>query len=165
MTVDLGYDIGEWIVHNYYGVGQIKRIEKRKIHGEKVRTFRVQTEDSVYWVPVKKVDNPRIRRVVNKRKFRRVLRALRSKPEKMSKNYKTRQTHIKEVFEDGSSQQLAKLLRDLYELGRSKKLNMTEKDAVDKIEERFIREYAACFEVTQEEAQNILGRTFAVIAK
>ncbi|MBN2045892.1 MAG: hypothetical protein JW757_12785 [Anaerolineales bacterium] len=165
MTVDVIYDIGDWIVHNYYGVGQIKRIEKRKIHGEKVNTFRVQTKDSVYWVPVKKVDNPRIRRVVNKRKFRRALRALRSKPEEMSKNYKTRQAHIKEVFEDGSIRNLAKLLRDLYQLARTKKLNTTEQDAVEKIEERFIREYAACYEVPLGEARNKLKDTFAVIAK
>jgi CarD family transcriptional regulator len=152
MTVEAIYSVGDWIVHNFYGVGQIKKIEERPIHGEKVRTFRVRTKDSVYWVPVKKSDNPRIRRVVNKRKLRRAIRTLKSKPQKMNKNYKTRNARIRKVFLSGSFQKMAKLLRDLLALRREKKFNNTEKDAVEKIQERFIREYAICYEIPQEEA-------------
>lgn len=146
------YSVGDWIVHNFYGVGQIKKIEEKPIHGEKVRTFRVRTKDSVYWVPVKKSDNPRIRRVVNKSKLRRAIRTLKSKPKKMNKNYKTRNARIKKVFLNGSIQKLARLLRDLLSLRHDKKLNNTEKDAVEKIQGRFIREYAICYEIPQEEA-------------
>ncbi len=156
MSVDITFDIGDWIVHNYYGVGQIIRIEKRPIHGEKVRTFRVQTKDCVYWVPVKKAVNPRIRRVVNKRKLRRALKLLKSRPAEMAKNYKTRHARISEVFEDGSIREFTKLLRDLYGLKGTKKLNNTEKDAVDKLEERLAREYAASYETSIEEARKKL---------
>jgi RNA polymerase-interacting CarD/CdnL/TRCF family regulator len=152
MTVDTLYSVGDWIVHNYYGVGQIKKIEKKPIHGEKVRTFRVKTKDSVYWVPVKKSDNPRIRRVVNKAKLRRAIRTIKSKPQKMNKNYKTRNARIKKVFMSGSTQKMAKLLRDLLALRHQKKFNNTEKNAVEKIKERFIREYAICYEIPQQEA-------------
>lgn len=152
MTVEPLYSVGDWIVHNYYGVGQIKKIEKKPIHGEKVRTFRVRTKDSVYWLPVKKSDNPRIRRVVNKTKLRRAIRTIKSKPKKMNKNYKTRNARIKKVFMSGSIQKMAKLLRDLLALRHQKKLNNTEKNAVEKIEDRFIREYAICYEIPQQEA-------------
>lgn len=152
MTEEATYSVGDWIVHNFYGVGQIKRIEKKPIHGEKVRTFRVRTKDSIYWVPVKKSDNPRIRRVVNKRNLRRAIRTLKSAPQKMKKNYKTRNKRIKEVFLNGSIQKMSKLLRDLLALRHEKKLNNTEKDAVEKIRERFIREYAICYEIPQDEA-------------
>jgi len=152
MTVEAIYSVGDWIVHNNYGVGQIKKIEERPIHGEKVRTFRVKTKDSIYWVPVKKSDNPRIRRVVNKTKLRRAIRTLKSKPKKMNKNYRTRNAKIKEVFLSGSLQKMAKLLRDLLALRHEKKFNNTEKDAVEKIQERFIREYAICYEIPPEEA-------------
>jgi RNA polymerase-interacting CarD/CdnL/TRCF family regulator len=160
MSVDLTFDIGDWVVHNYYGVGQVKRIEKKPIHGEKVRTFRVKTKDSVYWIPVKKAENPRIRRVVDKRKLRRALRILSSKPEKMAKNYKTRNSHISEVFEDGSIREFMRLLRDLYALGETKKFNTTEKNAVDKLEERVAREYAACYEMSFEQAREKLEEKY-----
>jgi len=152
MTAEAIYSVGDWIVHNYYGVGQIKKIEERPIHGEKVRTFRVRTKDSVYWVPVLNSDNPRIRRVVDKAKLRRAIRILKSKPQKMNKNYKTRNSRIKKVFLSGSIHKMAKLLRDLLSLRHEKKFNNTEKDAVEKIQERFIREYAICYEIPQEEA-------------
>jgi len=162
MTVEAIYSVGDWIVHNFYGVGQIKKIEERPIHGEKVRTFRVRTKDSVYWVPVKKSDNPRIRRVVNKTKLRRAIRTLKSKPQKMNKNYKTRNARIRKVFLSGSIQKMAKLLRDLLALRHEKKFNNTEKDAVEKIQERFIREYAICYEIPQEEAS---ARFWEIIAQ
>lgn len=156
MSVDITFEIGDWIVHNYYGVGQIKRIEKRPIHGERVKTFRVKTKDGVYWVPVRKMENPRIRRVVNKRKLRRALRVLNSKPEEMEKNYKTRHARISNVFEDGSIREFMKLLRDLYALRETKKLNNTEREAVDKLEERLTREYAASYEISIPDARKKL---------
>ncbi|MEJ2757753.1 MAG: hypothetical protein P8046_04645 [Anaerolineales bacterium] len=117
-----------------------------------VFTRKVRTKDSVYWVPVKKSDNPRIRRVVNKAKLRRAIRTIKSKPQKMNKNYKTRNARIKKVFMSGSTQKMAKLLRDLLALRHQKKFNNTEKNAVEKIKERFIREYAICYEIPQQEA-------------
>lgn len=153
MTTETLFDIGDWIVHNAYGVGQIRKIEKKPIHGEKVRTFRVRTKDGVYWLPIKKADNPRVRSVVTKRELRKAIRTLKSRPKTMSKKYKTRNARIKEDFEQGSLKRLAKLMRDLIHLGKQKKYNMTEKDAIDKIEKRFTREYAACHGISPEEAR------------
>jgi RNA polymerase-interacting CarD/CdnL/TRCF family regulator len=162
MSEAVDFTVGDWIVHNTYGVGQIKDIEKKPIHGEKVRTFRVRTKNGVYWVPVKRADQPYIRRVVNKRKLRRALRAVKSKPKKMAKNYKTRNATIKEVFEDGSALKMARLMRDILALRDSKKLNMTEKNAVDKIQERFSREYAVCYDVSIEEARRKVAEAIKV---
>ena len=121
MTLDSFYSIGDWIVHKAYGIGQIKKIEKRSICGQKVRAFRVKTKDSIFWVSLHSDDNPRIRRAVNKRKIRRELRTVKSKPEKMDKNDKTRNNRIVKVFEDNSIQKKAMLLRDLLALGNNKK--------------------------------------------
>jgi RNA polymerase-interacting CarD/CdnL/TRCF family regulator len=153
MSTELTYEVGDWIVHNAYGVGQIKKVETKPIHGEKVKTFRVRTKDSVYWLPVEEADTSRIRRVVNKRKLRRALRAVKSKPKEMAKNYKTRNATIKDVFLDGSFMKMAKLLRDLLALQKRKKWNMTETNAVERIKQRFSREYAVCYEVPIEEGR------------
>lgn len=153
MTTETLFDVGDWIVHNAYGVGQIRKIEKKPIHGEKVRSFRVRTQDGVYWLPIKKADNPRVRSVGTKREIRKVIRILKSRPKPMSKNYKSRHTRIKEDFENGALNRLAKLMRDLIHLGKQKKFNMTEKEAIDKIEKWFTREYAACHGISIDEAR------------
>jgi RNA polymerase-interacting CarD/CdnL/TRCF family regulator len=74
----------------------------------------------------------------------------------MDKNYKARQTRIKEVFDNGSIQKMAMLLRDLLNLTKSKKLNDTEFNAVEKLIGRFEREYAICYDVPQNEASSAL---------
>jgi RNA polymerase-interacting CarD/CdnL/TRCF family regulator len=162
VTIESVFSIGDWIVHNAYGIGQIKKIEKMKIHDKKVRAFRVKTKDSVYWVPIKKKENPRIRRVVDKRKLNKALRTLKSRPRKMDNNYKSRQARISEVFSSGTIQRMAKLLRDLLGLRDRKKWNMTEMDAVKKLLERFAREYAVIYEIPNEVAHN---RLMEVITK
>ena len=51
------YTIGDWVVHQAYGVGQIKKIEVKPIHGEQVKCFRVNTKDSSFWFPKNCPDN------------------------------------------------------------------------------------------------------------
>lgn len=157
MTVNTLYSVGDWIVHNRYGIGQIKAIQKIPIHGEEKQTFRVKTKDAEYWVPLENADNPRIRRVVTKQKLRRAMRILRGKPEKMAKNYKVRHAKIKKVFQNGSIYKMARLLRDLLNLKNDKKLNNTEYDAVQKLIGRFEREYAVCYEVPVVQAREVFN--------
>jgi RNA polymerase-interacting CarD/CdnL/TRCF family regulator len=157
MTVNALYSVGDWIVHNHYGVGQIKDIEEKPIHGKDTATYRVKTKDAEYWVPLNNADNPRIRRVVNKRKLRKAMRMLRAKPQKMAKNYKKRNSRIKKVFRNGSIYKMARLLRDLLNLRNIKKLNNTEYDAVEKLTERFEREYAACYDVPLIRAKEVFA--------
>jgi CarD family transcriptional regulator len=153
MTVDTVFTVGDWIVHNAYGIGQIKKIEKKPIHGEKIRAFRVKIKDGFYWLPLKRADNPRVRRVVTKRKLRRAIRMINRKPKKMAKNYKTRNKRIKKDLESGSIYKMARLMRDLLALRETKNWNNTEKDAFDRMTELFAREYSICHDVNIGEAR------------
>lgn len=149
------FEVGDWIVHKYYGVGEIKDTEKRPIHGEKVECYRVKTKDAAYWLPVQNADNERIRRVANKSRFKKAISELKGEPEKMAKNYRTRNARIKQImFENGSLVKMAGLFRDLMALKEGKKLNNTEKFAVEKIRERFVREWSVCKDVPLEEARS-----------
>lgn len=159
------FEVGDWIVHNWYGVGEIKKLEERPIHGEEIKCYRVKTKDATYWLPVENAVNDRTRRVVNKTRFNKALKALKDKPQKMAKNYRTRNARIREIiFESGSLVKMAGLLRDLLNLRKKKKLNNTEKTAVDKIRERIVREWSACRDIPVEEArtklQNIVIENF-----
>ena len=60
MALDTSFAVGDWIVHKWYGIGQIKKIEKKPIEGEKVRVFNVAIEDGAFFVPVNDEDNPRV---------------------------------------------------------------------------------------------------------
>jgi RNA polymerase-interacting CarD/CdnL/TRCF family regulator len=40
---NITYSTGDWVVHLYYGVGQINRIEVKPILGEDTKCFKVKT--------------------------------------------------------------------------------------------------------------------------
>jgi RNA polymerase-interacting CarD/CdnL/TRCF family regulator len=149
------FEIGDWIVHNNYGVGEIRKIEERPLHGELESCYKVRTKNAIYWLPVARSDNPRVRRVVNKDRLKKALTVLKSAPENMTNNYRSREARIKKViFESGSLVKMAELLRDLLARGKSKKLNTTERNAIEKLEERFIREWSASREVSIDKARS-----------
>ena len=153
------FTVGDWIVHNRYGIGEIKALEERPIHGESMDCFRVKTKDATYWLPIENANNDRTRRVVNKARFKRALDALKDQPKKMAKNYRTRNARIREIiYESGSLEKMAGLLRDLLALRKSKKLNTTEKNAVDKIRERMVREWSVSRDIPVEEARTKLQK-------
>lgn len=150
---DLMYKKGDWIVHTSYGVGQIRKIEKKPIHGKVVKVFRVKTSNSIYWLPVKNADNDRIRRIAGKKKLKKALKKLGTKPEKMGKNYRSRNSHIAEVFTKDSVNKKVELLRDLLGLRKKKVWSNTENDAAIKIFNQLANEYSIVHEIPVQEAQ------------
>ena len=55
------YSDGDWIVHSLYGVGQIKGIEVKCISGEEKSYYRVEGEDSTFWMPVDQMNSDILR--------------------------------------------------------------------------------------------------------
>lgn len=164
MSSDLDtFEVGDWIVHNWYGVGEIKNVEERKIHGEKIECYRVKTKDAVYWLPIENADNDRTRRVVNKSRFKKALNTLKGKPQDMPKNYRTRYAQIKEIYESSSLVKMAALLRDLLALRKKKNLSDTEKVAVENLKERIVREWSVCRDIPVKDARTKLQQIVIAI--
>lgn len=67
------YDIGQWVVHSQYGVGQIQQIQEMPLHGDmqtQEKCFQVQTKDGVFWSAVEQKDNPRLRPLTTQEKLK-----------------------------------------------------------------------------------------------
>jgi RNA polymerase-interacting CarD/CdnL/TRCF family regulator len=143
----VGFDVGDWIVHAYYGVGQIEGVEERPVQGEDTDCFKVQTRDAEYWVPVERVENPRIRPVASRNRMQRAIRAIKKTPEEMNTNYRTRQARISEVLGSGSLLEMARLLRDLRGRQIARKLNATEMGALDDLKERMTHEWSVAMKI------------------
>ena len=156
------YQQGDWIVHSTYGVGEIQKIEEKKIHGKEVAVFRVKTNDSVYWLPVANADNSRIRRIADQKALMEVLDILISEPQNMGKDYRMRNVRIKKIFSSSSLLEKVELLRDLLGVRAEKFWSNTENDAVHMIFEQLASEYSISFDVSLEEARK---RINAVILK
>ena len=152
------YAVDDWIVHLVYGVGQVKKIEKKPIGGTLQKCYHVRTEDGVFWLPVDNADNERVRPIAGPKRIQRALTALRKAPRKMAANFQTRRKRIREVSLDGDLSTDLKLVRDLNARQFKKGLNATEQDAFNTIVKRFLQEWALSKGIETREARQNLDR-------
>lgn len=153
---DNDYSKGDWIVHSYYGVGKVKKIEKKKINGKNKKFYRVESDDTIYWIPVERESVSHIRALATRTSLRRALKLLTEKPKEMASNFKTRQSRIKKVLAKGNLRKMLKLVRDLWARGQEKKLSMTELNALRKAMDDLVVEIAVAEDLSNEEASSKL---------
>jgi RNA polymerase-interacting CarD/CdnL/TRCF family regulator len=143
MDSNIPYSINDWIVHTHYGVGQIKRIEVKPIHGEDVKCFEVKTKDSTFWFPTTDTDNPRIRSVASRDIIYKVVKNLRRKASKLDIDKKQLKERIEHVQADGDLLSISIIVRELSAQQVLRHLNQTEEDALAHFKERLVREWAS----------------------
>jgi RNA polymerase-interacting CarD/CdnL/TRCF family regulator len=160
MDSNVPYSNGDWIVHSNYGVGQIKRIEIKPIHGEETQCYEVKTKDSTYWFPTSEADNPRIRPVASKEIIQKVIKNLRRKPSNLDKDRPYWKKRIEEVQNDSDLLSISKLVRDLSGQQVIRTLNQTEENALEHFKEGLVREWASSI---HEEVEKIRPLLYAYI--
>lgn len=149
----LPYHVGDRIVHSYYGVGEITGIVERKLGKKTTEYYKVEANNSVYYVPVEKADNKRVRPLASEEALQKVIDTLEARPNEMEDDYKLRRKRIKTVRASGDLEMMAKLIRDMHFRRHVDKLTDAESRALDKIEERLVQEWGACMEINPSEAR------------
>lgn len=164
---------GTWIVHQSYGVGQILGIETRQISGEEASYYhiKIKATDSHIWIPLDKLAEDG-RPLTNPEKFKRALAILERPAHEMPANIKQRLKRIADVRAQNSPTTLARLLRDLWARQKARGvLSQVETNAMRRITNRFLGEWAVCMEmdlsVAEEKLQQRLhrGRQKAMISE
>jgi RNA polymerase-interacting CarD/CdnL/TRCF family regulator len=143
---------GDWIVHAYYGIGQITKVVTKAIGEEKARYYRVDARNSTYYVPVKNPVNDRIRPLSSTYKLRKAKKILRSDPEEFPENHNDRRKFIAEVASSSDMDISAQILRDLHYRKREHGLNDYEQKVLESTEKIFVREWAIIQGIAEEEA-------------
>lgn len=141
------YSLGDMVVHRYYGVGQIDGIESKPLNGIEVECFKVITENGIYWFPTDSLDNPRVHPVASPELIQRAIEILRSAPHGLENDPLQWKERIDAVQTDGDFLAISSLVRDLTALKTKKKLNQTQDQALNNLEDRLLREWAASLEV------------------
>ena len=137
------YSLGDMVVHRYYGVGQIEGIEIKPINGIEVECFKVKTENSIYWFPTNTLDNPRVHPVASQALIQRAINILKSAPQSLENDPHRWKERIDDVQTTGDILAISNLLRDLAAMKTQKKLNQTQDQALNNLEDRFLREWSA----------------------
>ena len=137
------YSLGDMVIHSYYGVGQIETIEIKPINGIEVECFKVKTENSIYWFPTNTLDNPRVHPVASQDLIQRAINILKSAPQGLENDPHQWKERIDDVQTAGDILAISNLLRDLAAVKTQKKLNQIQDQALNNLEDRFLREWSA----------------------
>lgn len=141
------YSIGDMVVHRSYGVGQIEVIDSKTINGIEVECFKVKTENGMYWFPTDSVNNPRVHPVASKDLILKAIALLRSAPSDLENDPVQWKERIEDVQTDGDFLAICSLIRDLSALKSKSKLNRTQDQALNNLEHRLVREWAASMDI------------------
>jgi RNA polymerase-interacting CarD/CdnL/TRCF family regulator len=144
------YAKGDWIVHAYYGVGQVKEMEKKELEGEKQTFHRVKTFDGEYWLSVSGTEVEYIRPIASEYQFNRALTMVRKSPEELPESYTQRGKMISEAVKDSSLYTKACMIRDLHGREKEAKLNFAEEDALSRMKKQFLDEWSVIKNVDRE---------------
>ena len=144
MTEITPYAIGDWVVHHAYGIGQIKKIEEKTLHGESLECFRVKSKGNTsWWFPRSEVDNPRIRPIASLKVLKRAQNELQKTIRSLEPDRNMWRQRIDEVRAGDDLIATSQLVRDLTILKSQRKLNQTESKALDHFTDRLLREWSA----------------------
>jgi RNA polymerase-interacting CarD/CdnL/TRCF family regulator len=141
----LAYSSGDWIVHRHHGVGQIKGTEVKDIGGRKNKYYRVQTDDSTFWLPLEKLTNDLLRPLASPVEMQEALDVLELSPRTMDANPTERKVQISKVKPNNSPVVIAEILRDLSAHNKEKKqVSQTDAEALRHFTALFLAEWSVC---------------------
>jgi RNA polymerase-interacting CarD/CdnL/TRCF family regulator len=154
MAQQAAHSNGDWLVHQYYGVGQLKGKETKNIGGEESTYFRLEMNSSTIYIPEDKLDSETFRPVASQSAMQEVKEILARPPKKMAQNFNTRKSLIKQVMTENSLIGLARMIRDLSgRRKRRKTLSKTEDSALRTLTDRLLAEWAVAAGLDEAEAR------------
>jgi len=137
------YSKGDWIVHAYYGIGEIKGIEAKCISGEESRYYKIQATDSTFWLPVDQMDSKELRPLATSEEIQQAIDVLQKPAREMSSNQNIRKSRIRRVQLQNDPEAVARLVRDLQARQKEKGvLNQDERNAFSVLKQQLIEEWA-----------------------
>src|SRR5512137_2682549 len=138
------FDAGDYVVHPSYGVGNILRLEEKRLAETEMRLYYVlAVENSTVWVPVNSTGATGLRRVTPKQELERYRRVLKSKPTVLDSDHHKRRLEINERLKRGSFLAVCEATRDLTAHGWRKPLNDVDASMLQKVRDNLCREWAA----------------------
>jgi len=111
------FDTGDAIVHPTRGVGVVVDIQEREWQGSSSRYYQIELlgrEPALkLMIPIEEAEELGLRLAIKRSEVEQVWRVLKSEPNDLPSNHKTRHSQLREKLRTGDVYQTAEVLRDL----------------------------------------------------
>ena len=149
-TQQATFEKGDWIVHPFYGIGQISSKVKKKFEGKKKIFYMVKKKDGKYWLNAKNTTSTHIRSLSSMAEVKQALAIIQKPPADLLKDKIQRRKKFLQAVVNGSLFSEARLIRDLHGKKFSSKLDYWEETRLKMIMDQFICEWSL---VTNEDCE------------
>ena len=147
------FKAGDCIVHPTHGIGNIVRLEEKRLAEDQLRLYYVVAADkSTLWVPVDENGASGLRAVTPKRDLDQYRGLLQSRPSTLERDYNKRRLEINERVKQGSFQSLCEAVRDLTAQGWNRPLGEFDASSLKRLRARLCCEWAAAAGISIQEA-------------
>ncbi len=123
------YRVGDNVVYPHHGAGKVLKKERKEVLGEKREylTIQINHNHMTVMVPTDSVDRAGLRKVIDEKTVRRVLKVLEEDVSQMPNNWNRRFKYNREKIRTGDVFELAEVVRNLAIRDGEKGLSTGEK--------------------------------------
>lgn len=152
------FKVGERVVHPAHGIGQIIKIEEKRLFGGEARLYyEVATQKNTVWVPIEAGKTVGLRPLMTKDELARFRSILKSRPTTLNKDHRQRHLELMDRLKQGSLQVVCEVVRDLTARTWQKPLNEADTVSLRKAHEQLCQEWAAAQGVSAARAAEEIG--------
>ncbi|MCX7883717.1 MAG: hypothetical protein N2448_01590 [Caloramator sp.] len=121
------FSIGEWIFYPVFGAGLIINIEEKRLFDKIRKYYVIKFINGIdMMIPVCSKESSKLRKVISKDECKEIYEILCSKPENMSLKWTDRYRYYKNCINEGDIRKLSRILRNIGNLSKVKKLSKSE---------------------------------------
>jgi RNA polymerase-interacting CarD/CdnL/TRCF family regulator len=155
---------GDPVMHWTYGFGEVLRLEERELSGETTLYYAVQVRDMTVWVPADDNLKSRLRPPTSQARFKRLLAILSGPAEPLPDDRHERKTRLLEQLNDGSTESLCQVIRDLFAYRRVRALNDNDQALLKRSQSALLGEWGFVLSVTPAQADLEMHRLLSPVA-
>ena len=149
----MDFQIGDKVIHCTHGLGEVVQIEQKVIRDRPTNCYVVRISDMMIWIPVDDPQQQCLRLPAQPDEFIGLSAILTGPSEQLQDDRLLRKDQLLARMRDGQLTSICRVVRDLTQFKRSKKLNDQETSILERATNSLLTEWALSLGVSQNQAQ------------
>jgi CarD family transcriptional regulator len=158
----MNFSVGDKVIHSTHGLGEILHIEEKIIRDHATNCYVVRTGDLMIWIPIDDPQQNSLRLPAQPEEFIRLFEILTGPSEMLMEDRALRREQLMTQMRSGQLASICRVVRDLTDFKRNKKLNDQEKFILERATNSLLVEWAYSLGMSPNQANqamtNLMGK-------
>ena len=161
------YKVNTYVVYPMYGICKVIGISDNKVNSNLVECYVLECEGEniTLKVPINRVKEYRIRKIISKAEAENLLNVLQTKIDDIENNWKIRYQENEEKLRSGDIKDTIEVARSLFTRNKLKELSASEKRLYEKAYMFIVNEISIALKKDKDEIEDIVSNALEKSAK